>query len=151
MALSDVNVEVVEARLLAVVRFSAKPNELSSKIREALNRSEVYKAIPKGKAGLNMFLYRCAADSDTLDVELGVQLDEPFEETAVVKQSSTPAGRVAHILLTGPYSGIGEANAAILAWCQSHSERPAGVSWEVYGHWNDDETKLRTDIFYLLV
>jgi hypothetical protein len=24
------------------------------------------------------------------------------------------------------------------------------VSWELYGHWEDDPAKLRTDVFYLL-
>jgi hypothetical protein len=25
-----------------------------------------------------------------------------------------------------------------------------GVDWEIYGHWDDDPAKLRTDVFYLL-
>jgi hypothetical protein len=26
----------------------------------------------------------------------------------------------------------------------------AGVDWEVYGDWNDDEAKLETHVYYLL-
>ena len=26
----------------------------------------------------------------------------------------------------------------------------AGPNWEVYGHWHDDPSQLRTDVFYLL-
>ena len=25
-----------------------------------------------------------------------------------------------------------------------------GLSWEVYGHWNDDSTQLVTDVYYML-
>lgn len=28
--------------------------------------------------------------------------------------------------------------------------RRTGTRWEVYGHWVEDETQVRTDVFYLL-
>lgn len=27
----------------------------------------------------------------------------------------------------------------------------AGINWEIYGDWNEDESKLETEIFYLLM
>jgi hypothetical protein len=50
----------------------------------------------------------------------------------------------------GDYARIGEANAAIIAWCRANDRLRAGPSWEVYGHWTDDPAQLRTDIYYLL-
>jgi len=32
----------------------------------------------------------------------------------------------------------------------STTVRPAGVSWEVYGHWDDDPVKRRTGVYVLL-
>ena len=50
----------------------------------------------------------------------------------------------------GDYGRLGEANAAILEWCRANGRKHAGPSWEVYGHWNDDPAKLRTEVYYLL-
>lgn len=45
---------------------------------------------------------------------------------------------------------LGEAHDAVVTWCRTTGHTLAGISWEVYGHWHDDPTKIRTDIFYLL-
>jgi hypothetical protein len=42
------------------------------------------------------------------------------------------------------------AYASLSRWCESHARRATGVSWEVYGDWEDDPRKRRTDLFYLL-
>lgn len=56
---------------------------------------------------------------------------------------------------SGRRGGLGEAHVAIREWCAAHGERGSGVSWEVYGHWeegwNSDPRKIRTDVFWLLV
>jgi len=50
----------------------------------------------------------------------------------------------------GDYGRLGEANAAILAWCDANNRKRAGPSWEVYGHWHADPAELRTEVYYLL-
>ena len=42
------------------------------------------------------------------------------------------------------------AYAALDEWVRSHGEPSARVSWEVYGDWQQDPNKLRTDIYYQL-
>ena len=42
------------------------------------------------------------------------------------------------------------AYAALTQWCADSKRRTAGVSWEVYGDWEDDPAKRRTDIYFLL-
>jgi effector-binding domain-containing protein len=54
---------------------------------------------------------------------------------------------VAHI---GSYSRLGAAHDAIVKYCEANGRKMTGVNWEVYGHWTDDESKLRTDVYYLL-
>ena len=54
----------------------------------------------------------------------------------------------------GPYDGLGRAHEAIRQWCQAHGHRPAGPTWEIYGHWQPDwdhhPSRIRTDVFHLL-
>ena len=50
----------------------------------------------------------------------------------------------------GEYSHMAGAYAALEQWCQDNGRRPAGVNWEVYGDWDDDPAKRRTDIYFLL-
>jgi hypothetical protein len=42
------------------------------------------------------------------------------------------------------------AYAALEQWFRETGRRPAGVSWEVYGDWDDDPAKRRTDVYFLL-
>lgn len=41
------------------------------------------------------------------------------------------------------------AHGAVVAWCQAEGQVLAGISWEVYRHWNDNPSKRRTDRFAL--
>ena len=45
---------------------------------------------------------------------------------------------------------MGAASAALEAWCTSAGRGPAGVNWEVYGDWDDDPARRRTDVYFLL-
>jgi effector-binding domain-containing protein len=50
----------------------------------------------------------------------------------------------------GDYAKMAPAYAALEQWWTRNGRRPAGVSWEVYGDWDDDPAKVRTDIYFLL-
>jgi hypothetical protein len=69
-------------------------------------------------------------------------------------QGSLPAGRVATTVHVGPYARLSDAHAALREWCAEHGHSCSGVSWELYGHWeeswNTDPSKIRTDVFCLL-
>jgi hypothetical protein len=97
----------------------------------------------KGKGGLNIVFYPVSGVEGEFDIECGVQM-------ASGGNSSTPAGTVATTVYFGPYDRMGPAHEAILRWTRENGRKLAGPSWEVYGHWNDDPAKVRTDIFYLL-
>ena len=63
----------------------------------------------------------------------------------------TPAGEVARTVHVGPYDRLGDAHAAIHAWCAAHGRTIGPASWETYGHWTDDPAQLKTTISYLLL
>jgi effector-binding domain-containing protein len=60
--------------------------------------------------------------------------------------ATTPSGLVATMVYFGPYDRMKPAHEAIHRWARENDYRLAGPSWEVYGHWSDDPTKLRTDM-----
>jgi effector-binding domain-containing protein len=50
----------------------------------------------------------------------------------------------------GSYSNLAGAHQAINSWCAAAGRTIGSCSWEIYGDWSDDETKLETQVVYLL-
>ncbi len=101
--------------------------------------------------GQNVFIYRDAPDQPTeTEVAFGVGVTAPFVAVGNVQPTSLPLGEVATTTHWGNYAELGGAHEAIIEWCRVQRRRLAGPRWEVYGHWTEDETRLRTDVFYLL-
>jgi effector-binding domain-containing protein len=102
-------------------------------------------------AGHNVILYQPVPGSRETEAWFGVEAPETMPHSPTVSKIRTPAGRVVMVTHIGPYSGLGEAHAAIRRWCRENGHALAGANWEIYGDWQDDESKLRTDVFYMLV
>jgi effector-binding domain-containing protein len=90
----------------------------------------------------------------SIRLEVGVELTEPFAETGDVVQSAMPAGQVVRTARLGPYGGLRGAHDAIHRWCAAQGRQLAGPCWEIYGHWQSawdaNPSQIRTDVFYLL-
>ena len=99
--------------------------------------------------GQNIFIYR-GASTDELTVDFCVGVKAPFDPVGAVLPLETPSGLAAMTTHVGDYGRLGEANAAIVAWCRANNRRLAGPSWEVYGHWHADPAQMRTEVYYLL-
>ena len=84
-----------------------------------------------------------------MDVDFGVQVTRPIERSGEAYSTATPAGKVATLHI-GPYEKLSETPDAIPAWAKANQATFDGKSWEVYGDWTDDMTKLETRIEYLL-
>jgi GyrI-like small molecule binding protein len=67
-----------------------------------------------------------------------------------IRRTATPSGEVATVAHYGEYSEMAGAYAALERWCRDNGRRPAGVNWEVYGDWDDDPARRRTDVYFLL-
>ena len=101
--------------------------------------------------GHNCFLYRHPTDdSRIMDVHFGVQVVRSFEVEGEVIYTETPAGEVAMTTHVGSYAGLGAAHNAIHSWRAKTGRALGGYSWEIYGDWTDDESKLETQVVYLL-
>ena len=135
----------------AVIRSRVPPNELPQFVPAACG--EVWSFIRSAnlpRPGRHLTLYLNAQGS----IEVGAEVSEPFAGNDRVHCSQLPAGRVATTTHLGPYQRLSEAHAALREWCSKHGHRCSGISWELYGHWeeswNADSSKIRTDVFYLL-
>lgn len=145
-----VQVRRVASVPLAVVHRRARQHALSKVVPEACGT--VWNALraqaAKG-AGRHVALYLGTEENGELILEIGVEISGPFTPGEVVS-SQTPAGIVATAAHIGSYAGLGAAHGAIISHCKSLGLTLAGPNWEIYGHWTDDESKLRTDVYYLL-
>ena len=146
----EIRVEDVEPQTIASVRRRAKIPQLSTVVPAACG--EVWNFVQTAgipDPGRHVAVYRDGGDGQ-LDVEIGVEVASPFTGDGTFSCSATPAGTVATTVHIGPYNRLGEAHEAIARWCRDHHRDPAGINWEIYGHWDNDPEKLRTDVFYLL-
>ena len=148
---SDVRLEQVQSRPLAVVRRRAGQHELSKVVPDACGLVwSVVRAQRIAGAGRHVAVYL----DGQINLEVGVELDTPFGGFGEVVDSATPSGTVATTTHHGPYGRLHEAHEAILQWCSNNGQTLAGPSWEIYGHWQDewnsDPSKITTDVFYLL-
>jgi effector-binding domain-containing protein len=96
--------------------------------------------------GRNVMLYK----DDVPNVEVGVEVSEPFAAVGRVVSSTLPAGRVATTLHRGSYDELGSAHEAVIVWCNEHGLRRTGVRWEIYGHWVENSADQEVEIYYLL-
>jgi effector-binding domain-containing protein len=145
-----VSVQHVEPRALAAVRERMAVRDVPSRFREFLD--QVYAAARSGSIavdGQNVFVYRRVSDG-TADIDFGVGARATFDPVGRVEYVLTPEGDAVTTTHWGDYAQLGAAYRALFDWCAAEKRTLAGVSWEVYGHWDDDPAKRRTDIFELL-
>jgi effector-binding domain-containing protein len=142
----SVELKQADSQPIAVVRRRASLAELPKVVPDGCGVVwNVVKALPV-KAGRNLAIYL----DDDINLEVGVEIDGSFAGSGPVVRSATPAGRVLTTIHMGPYHRLGEAHQAIRDWSARHQHALAGPNWEIYDHWTDDPSKLRTDVFYLL-
>jgi effector-binding domain-containing protein len=146
----EIEIRQAEPVCTAIIRSRVRREELSRFVPAACG--EVWSFVRSAglpRPGRHVALYLEAGL-----VEVGAEVSEPFAGNDRIHCSQLPAGRVATTVHFGPYSRLGEAHAAIRAWCAERAHRCSGVSWEIYGHWeeswNSDPSKIRTDVFHSL-
>ena len=148
-----VSVQTVAARKLAAVRRRVKIGDVGAAWKPALDQVWAFLRTHPGLRtdGHNIFLYHHPASRDQpMDVDFGVEIVHAFEPEGEVRAAETPAGEVATATHVGAYDQIHRAHDAIHAWRAQQNRTFAGLSWEIYGDWSDDPSKLETAVCYLL-
>jgi len=140
-------IQVPEHQLMAVGDRVTRA-ELPKKIISNLDKVWAYLRANGAKTAHNVVVYR---DFDRatglLTIDVGVQVDSVLPGNGEVVPSTSPGGTVATTTHIGPYAKLREASSALHEFCRTHDHPMSGPTWEVYGDWTDDPSKLRTDVF----
>jgi effector-binding domain-containing protein len=144
----QVTVVAVQPRPFAAVRTRMVVDAVPQRFREFLDQVYALRdRLPLD--GQNIFVYR-PADGDKADIEFGVGVTALFAPIGAVMPTALPACNAATATHWGNYSGLRAAHNAVKTWCRENNRRLTGTRWEVYGHWFDDWSKVRTDVFHEL-
>lgn len=138
-------VDVEASTVLAAVGIAKDHSEIPALIPQLLDRAwaQIRGTNVEG-AGHNVVIYRNQGSQLTAGVQVPADTPEP---PAPLVLGGIPAGRAAHVRHVGPYSTIPESVQRLFAWCGEHGHTVVEPSWEVYGDWDEDESKLVTDIY----
>jgi effector-binding domain-containing protein len=145
----EVRVEQAMPRILAAVQAVTTPERLSTDIIRLLDQVWPLLREQGARTGHNVVIYR-PGEAGALTIDAGVEVLSGFTESGPVRRVTTPAGEVAVTAHFGEYSALGGAYAALEQWCTANGRGSAGVNWEVYGDWDEDPAKRRTDVYALL-
>jgi effector-binding domain-containing protein len=145
MAYEARRVDVV-AQPMAAVRRSTTRSQLGRTIIGGFDVLWPFLRANGARTGRNVVIYR----RGLTDIEIGVEIFSDLTPSGEVFIAATPAGEAVTAVHFGDYAEMHGAYQAIERWC-AHAERTTGPSWEVYGHWEDDPAKRRTDIFFSLL
>ncbi len=146
-----IRIEQVAGHPTAVVRRRARLGDLPKVVPDACGLVwNVLKAHHIAGAGRHVAFYL----DDEINLEVGVEINGPFDGAGEVIPSALPGGTVATAVHFGPYGQLPAAHLAIREWCADHGHALAGPNWELYGHWldawNRDPSQIRTDVYYLI-
>jgi effector-binding domain-containing protein len=145
----QVRAERAAPRPLAAVRAVTTPQRLSTDIIRLLDQVWPLLREQGTRTGHNVVIYH-SDESGQLTIDAGVEVFSGFTERGAVRCITTPAGEAAVTAHYGEYSLVGGAYDALGQWCAANGRQQAGVNWEVYGDWDDDPAKRRTDVYALL-
>ena len=145
----DVRTKHAAARPLAAIHATTTKPQLGADIVRLLDKIWPVLREQGIRTGHNVVIYH-SGDGHSLDVDVGVEAFTDFTDHVDVRRTSTPSGDVATTAHFGDYSEMAPAYAALEQWCNANGRQRTGVSWEVYGDWDDDPVKRRTDLYFLL-
>jgi effector-binding domain-containing protein len=93
--------------------------------------------------GINHVVY---GDQD--EIFAGVAITMPGEPIAGLAVREIVLHRYAYYKYVGPYAGLPQANQEIRLEIERQGLETTVPMLEIYGHWNEDESKLETELLY---
>jgi effector-binding domain-containing protein len=146
----QVRTELAAPRVLAAVRAVTTPQRLGTDMIAALDQVWPLLREQGARHGHNIVIYYASAVDGELTIDAGVEVPGGFSPRGAVRPVDTPAGESAAVTHYGEYTDLAGAYAALERWCAANGRQRAGTSWEVYGDWEEDPAKRRTDVYFLL-
>ena len=133
------SIVTTERQLTAVIRAASPFDKLPETHRTA--RAALASVLPSLEAGpLGPACTRWTRPTGSvLPMEIGCIVARGFAPRGEVVPSELPAGRAAHLVMTGSFEGLPRAWETLFEWCQKEKLQPAGINWEIYGAAADAE------------
>lgn len=97
------------------------------------------------------FGYYFGIPGETVDLAAGFPTDRPVTPEGEVIAGELPGGRVANMVHTGSFDGLGDAWQALGSWITDQGLTPGGEFWEVYVTEPSpemDPADLRTELYW---
>jgi effector-binding domain-containing protein len=151
----DALIATAKPRLLASVRRQATQQTIGALIGTS-GVWDLMKARGIKSTGHNVVVYWDERGRDLMHapngipVDIGAEIEAPFESDAELSCTTTPAGRFISVLHIGPVDRLGDAYDAIFAHVRAHNLKLAGPYWEYYGHWSEDPATFEASVSYAL-
>jgi effector-binding domain-containing protein len=148
MAMSDTpEITTIAPVLLALTEAELPRSEISARIRGMFDVAYSWlRSAEVRQTGHNYAVYdQCTKQS--LRVRVGFPVSVPFLDSALVKCVEFSPGRAAHAIHIGSYNSLHVTYRILTEWCLKEGVQLSGESWEIYGDWNDDPSKLKTDLY----
>ena len=101
------------------------------------------------QTGDNYALYDEFEDS-RMRMRAGIPISAPFADSATICCFQLDPGSAAHTRHFGSYSELTIAHEKLNDWLVQQGLKHGGLSWEEYGCWDEDESKLITDVYIKL-
>ena len=95
--------------------------------------------------GMNVWVYGANEE-----VFAGVELDTVPQTDTGMQVKQINMNRYAYYKHLGPYSGLAQAYTKMRAYLAENNLKAVSPGLEIYGHWNQDESKLETKILMCL-
>jgi effector-binding domain-containing protein len=136
--------------LLALTQAELLRSEIPARIRGMFDITYSWlRSADVRQAGHNYALYdKCTKHS--LRVRVGFPVSGPFHDTESIHCIEFSPGPAAHATHIGPYVNLHVTYRLLAEWCLQEHLPLSGESWEIYGDWNDDPSKLKTDLYLAL-
>ncbi len=121
----------VDDQRIASIRATIRPDEAVSDLFDTLER-HVANHNARQTAPPLMLLLNDEYHDNRNDVEVAVPISRDLPETDAIKLRDLPGGKMACIVYTGAYQGLGSIMGRFLPWLAAHNHRPVGSLREVY-------------------
>jgi hypothetical protein len=149
--MSDAEVVQCQAHPTAVYKTNTGFPELSATIRKGMDT--VYALLPSlnvAPHGHNIVLYKGSLMPGPAPLEVGVLVARGFDKMGDVEPSALPTGEAIRTVHVGPYFEMRRGYERLEQWLATSGRKRTNLSWEIYGDWNEDESKLETELYIQL-
>ena len=145
----EVRTEQASPRVLAAIHAQTSHQRLGADITRLVGTIWPVLRERGVRTGHNVVIYHNEEDG-TFTIDAGVETFSEFTGRGEIGVVATPAGEAISVAHYGDYAKMAPAYAALERWCAANGRERTGVVWEVYGDWDDDPAKVRTDIYFQL-